>query len=295
LVITERPSLDSLASFAILAEELHFTRAALRLHVAQPALTKRIRQLEARLGCDLFERSKRHVRLTVAGEQLLPAVHQVLRAVDGLTTDAARVHQGIARLRIGFTPSAPHDVLPQLLHRFRTQRPEVQCVLTEASSDRQITQLLEGTLDLGVLRPPLKRVRGLTFVPFLDEPFVAVLPRQHRLAARPHVPLRELADEALVLVSRAAGATVHAQIVAACDAAGFAPRVGQNASSATGVVGLVAAGCGVAVLPRSATSPTRGVAIRPLSGTTLRTVIAVVHPTRQKTPAVSAFVRSARL
>jgi len=289
------PSLESLASFAVLAEELHFTRASLRLHVAQPALTKRIRQLEARFGCELFERSKRHVRLTVAGERLLPAARQVLHAVDALTADAALVHQGLERLRIGFTPSAPHHVLPHLLHRFRQQHPEVQCALTEASSDRQIALLLDGTLDVGILRPPLKQVRGLTFVPFLDEPFVAVLPRQHRLAMRPNVPLRELADEALVLVSRAAGATVHAQIVAACDAAGFTPRVGQDASSATGVVGLVAAGCGVAVLPRSAAGSARGVAIRPLSGTSLRTVIAVGHVTRRKTPAVSAFIRVARL
>ena len=293
--MTDSPSFDALASFAALAEELHFTRAALRLHVAQPALTKRIRQLETRVGCALFERSKRHVRLTAAGAELLPAARQVLRAVEEFTAAAALAHRGIARLRIGFTPSAPHHVLPQLLHRFRQQHPGVQCVLTEASSDRQIAQLLDGGLDVGVLRPPVKKVRGLTVVPFLDEPFVVVVPRQHRLAAQAEVPLRALSDEPLVLVSRAAAATVHAQIVAACAAAGFAPRISQDASGAAGVIGLVAAGCGVAILPRSAANSTRGVVIRRLSGSGLRTVMAVACATGKKAQAVTAFVESARL
>lgn len=293
--MTAPPSLDALASFVALAEELHFTRTALRLHLAQPALTKRIRQLEDSLGVALFQRTRRQVRLTAEGERLLPDARAVLAAAATFAAAVDRVREGsLERLRIGFTPSAPHHVLPQVMHRFRHLHPQVQCTLSEASSDEQIAQLLDGRIDVGLLRPPLRPVRGINCVPFLDEPFAAVLPRGHRLAARTRVALRDLANEALVLVSRSAGATVHAQIVAACATAAFVPRIAQEATTAAGVVGLVAAGCGVAILPESAVASTSGVVARRLSGTDLRTVMVIAHAAGRSTPALAAFVRSAK-
>src|SRR5215468_2169105 len=171
-------ALDALASFAALADELHFTRAARRLHVAQPALTKRIQQLEQRLGVRLFVRTRRSVTLTADGEQLLEKARQVIRAAQDLAATARRLSDGeLGRLRIGFTPSAPHHVLPALMQTFRRQHPSVGCVLAEASSEDQIRQILDGELDVGILRPPAMRPPMLVCATFLEEPYVAVLPR----------------------------------------------------------------------------------------------------------------------
>lgn len=293
-MIINPPSLDALQSFVALAEELHFTRAALRLHLAQPALTKRIRQLESDLGFSLFHRTKRSVRLTAEGERLLPDAHAVLAAASQFALAAVQARDGGAeRLRIGFTPSAPHHVLPQVMHRFRQQHPQVQVTLIEASSDEQIAQLLDRRLDVGLLRPPPRGVRGLTLTPFLDEPFVVVLPRGHRLAGRKQIGLRDLSAEALVVISRSAGPTVHAQIVAACANAGFIPRIAQEATTAAGVVGLVAAACGVAILPQSATTATRGVVVRALADGGLRTVMVVARASHNTGGVVSRFIQSA--
>src|SRR4051812_39647968 len=123
---------DRLEAFAALADELHFTRTAARLHVAQPALTKRIQQLEAATGLVLFERSRRSVRLTPAGEALLEPVRQALNAIDALATAATRLRDGrTGRLKIGFTPSAPHHLLPSLMRTFRRTHPS-----SSASSPR---------------------------------------------------------------------------------------------------------------------------------------------------------------
>ncbi len=180
------PPLDALSSFAALADELHFTRAAARLHVAQPALTKRIQQLERALGVRLFLRTRRSVRLTSEGEVLIEKARQVIRAAEDLATTARRLSDGeTGRLRIGFTPSAPHHVLPALMQTFRRQHPAIRCMLTEASSEDQVRQILDGELDVGILRPPAVRPASLACTTFLEEPYVAVLPRNHRLASAP--------------------------------------------------------------------------------------------------------------
>lgn len=165
------PPLDALSSFAALADELHFTRAAARLHVAQPALTKRIQQLERALGVRLFLRTRRSVRLTSEGEVLIEKARQVIRAAEDLATTARRLSDGeTGRLRIGFTPSAPHHVLPALMQTFRRQHPAIRCMLTEASSEDQVRQILDGELDVGILRPPAVRPASLACTTFLEEP-----------------------------------------------------------------------------------------------------------------------------
>jgi DNA-binding transcriptional LysR family regulator len=288
--------LDALASFAALADELHFTRAAARMHIAQPALTKRIQQLERALGVRLFVRTRRSVRLTSHGEVLLEKARHVLRAADDLAATARRLGDGeIGRLRIGFTPSAPHHVLPTLMQTFRRQYPAISCLLTEASSEEQIRQILDGDLDIGILRPPATRPATLTCTTFLEEPYVAVLPRSHRLAAARAVSLVDLAEEPFVLIARRVVAAIHDQIVGACVAAGFTARVAQEATHIHAVVALVAAGCGVSLLPRSAAElGVRDVVCRPLKHTSLRTVMAVAHLRSATSPALRAFAQSAK-
>jgi DNA-binding transcriptional LysR family regulator len=277
--MTSPISLDLLASFVALADDLHYTKAAERLHVAQPALTKRIQLLEQLLGTPLFARTRRTVTLTSAGELLLPHARHVLQASGEFAQAARRIHDGEAgRLRIGFSPSAPHQVLPALMRRFRHHHPGVECVLTELPSEAQIDQLLTGDLDIGILRPPASPPRRLRCTTFFEEPFVVVLPRDHRLAARRTVVLSELTTDPFILVSRRLVAVVHDQVLGACAAAGFTPSSVREVSHLHAVLSLVAAGCGVSVLPRSAAVVGgKEIVCRPLARSALMTVMAVAH------------------
>jgi len=285
---------DRVQAFTTLAEELHFTRTAARLNVAQPALTKRIQQLEDVLGMTLFARSRKSVRLTPAGEALLDPARQVLSALDALSASAVRVRAGdVGLLRIGFTPSAPHHVLPAIMRAFRRSHPDVDCRLSETGSDEQLERLLSGDLDVGILRPPAAPTPRLVCRRFLDEPFVAVLPRDHRLAARRTVALTQLAGEPFVLIARRVVRAVHDQILAACGAAGFTPTVVQESTHIHSVAGLVASGLGVSILPASAASlGFHDVVCRPLRGAALTTVMAVATLDPPSTPAASAFVNA---
>ena len=178
--MSSETSLDLLASFVALAGDLHYTRAAERLHVAQPALTKRIQQLERAIGTALFARTRRAVSLTPAGELLLPRARQVLQAAAEFSTAARRVSDGeVGRLRIGFSPSAPHLVLPALMRAFRKRHPSIDCVLTELPSEAQVEQILGG--DLRSRHPPAAHSPSGT--PAVHDVFRGALCR--RSAARP--------------------------------------------------------------------------------------------------------------
>jgi len=315
-------TLRSLASFVVLAEERHFTRAAGRLNLAQPALTKHIQQLEEELGVRLFERDRRAVALTSAGELLLGRAAAVLDAARGVAETAAGIRAGTrGRLRIGFTPSAPYLALPSVVRRLRRSHPDIECVLREASSGEQLESLGAGNLDVGILRvpehleaqviglrdsisgPPRPRNRktdapglppGLVFRSFCEERFVAVLPPGHRLARRKEVALADLAADPFILVSRRTVPGVYDQILRACHAAGFAPRVTQDATQPHTVVALVASGMGVSVLPES-TAQLRvpDVVYRPLAGAPLRSVLAIACLERNRSAAVRAFLAAA--
>lgn len=282
---------DRLSAFAALAEELHFTRAAARLHVAQPALTKRIQQLERALGVRLFDRTRRSVRLTAAGELLLPPARSALQGIEAFAAAAGRLAAGdLGRLRVAFTPSAPHHVLPGVVRAFRRQHPDVDCRLTEMGSDEQIERLLAGDLDVGILRPPAHVPARLLCRRFLEEPFVAVLPRDHPLASRRALSLADLAAEPFVLIARRVVRQVHDQVLAACRSAGFTPAVVQEGTHIHSVAALVAAGLGVSVMPASAARlGLRTVVCRPLRHTPLTTVMAVATVRDAPPPAARAF------
>jgi DNA-binding transcriptional LysR family regulator len=282
---------DRLAAFAALAEELHFTRAAARLHVAQPALTKRIQQLERALGVRLFDRTRRSVRLTAAGELLLPPATSALQGIEAFAAAAGRLAAGdLGRLRVAFTPSAPHHVLPGVVRAFRRQHPDVDCRLTETGSDEQIERLLAGDLDVGILRPPARVPSRLLCRRFLEEPFVAVLPRDHPLTSRRALALADLAAEPFVLIARRVVRQVHDQVLAACRSAGFTPAVVQEGTHIHSVAALVAAGLGVSVMPASAARlGLRTVVCRPLRHTPLTTIMAVATVRDAPLPAARAF------
>lgn len=245
--------LRRLAAFVAVAEEGHVTRAADRLGMAQPPLTRLIRGLEIALGTPLLRRHPKGVVPTAAGIALLEEARAVLAraaAVEETVRRAARGEQG--RLAVGFTPSAAlHPFVPDVLRRFRANRPGVQLVLDEAGTMELVAALQAGGLDAAFIRSPVIGTAGLVVDTLLEEPMVAALPAAHPLAGESEVTLASLAAEPFVLYRRPAGPGLHDAIVAACQRAGFAPLVAQEAPRLPATLSLVAAGTGITLVPAS--------------------------------------------
>ncbi|MFI7039347.1 LysR family transcriptional regulator [Microbispora rosea] len=262
----ERPELPlaQLHAFVVLAEELHFGHAAALLGIAQPPLSQQIRRLEDKVGHALFTREPGRVALTPAGRELLPAARRALTDLaDGLAAARAVGSGRAGRLRIGFAASLALTVLPGLLRAFRERLPDVRLDIREMTTAPQIAALRDKTIDVGLLRePPAGDTAGdtgsdtadgaeLCFRTVLTEPFVAVLPSAHPLAALRTVRLARLADEPFVLLPRTAGPRLHDQIIGLCEAAGFTPRIAQRAVEWQTVCALVETGLGVSLAPAS--------------------------------------------
>jgi DNA-binding transcriptional LysR family regulator len=259
--------LRHLRYFVAVAEERHFGRAAERLHIAQPPLSQQIRRLEAELGAPLLHRTTRRVELAPAGEVLLARAREILAAVDAATEDARRAARGeFGRLAIGFTGSATYALLPALADALRDALPGVVLELRgELLTPAQVGGLLDGTLDLGLLRPPV-REHSLEVEILRREPLVAVLPATHRLAAAPTVPLEQLEDEPFVMYPSHFRSVLHDAVEDTCAAHGFHPRVALEVSETATLVSFVAAGLGVSLVPDSVRHMTvEGAVYRPLA------------------------------
>jgi DNA-binding transcriptional LysR family regulator len=259
--------LRHLRSFVAVAEERHFGRAAERLHMAQPPLSQQIRRLEAQLGVTLLHRTTRSVELAPAGEILLVRAREILAAVDRATEDTLRAARGeFGRLAVGFTGSATYALLPQVAAALRGALPGVVLDLRgELLTPAQVEGLLAGTLDLGLLRPPV-RERELAVEVVRRERLVAVLPQTHRLAGEDTVPLEELAAEPFVVYPSHFRSVVHDAVEETCEAHGFLPRVALEVSETATLVSFVAAGLGVSLVPESVRHMTvHGAVYRPLA------------------------------
>jgi DNA-binding transcriptional LysR family regulator len=282
--------LRHLRYFLAVAEELHFARAASRLHVAQPALSRQIRDLERELGVSLFERDRRHVALSAAGMALLPEVRRMFRILAGAIEAAGRADRGEeGRIRVGYVPSvAAHAELSEVVRGFREAYPGVHVRLSEMSPTAQVRRLLDDRLDVGFVRGPLREA-SLAVETVYEEPLCVAAPKGHRLTRTREVDLATLAAERFVLPARARGLGPHEQILAMCRAAGFAPSVAQEGSFLD-VLSLVAAGAGVAIAPTSLCRRV-GAAIvhRPLVGRP-RTSIVVAWRRDTRSAALRAFV-----
>ncbi|MFF8611458.1 LysR family transcriptional regulator [Streptomyces sp. NPDC015350] len=275
----ERPEipLRQLHAFVVLAEELHFGRAAARLGIAQPPLSQQIRRLEDRVGHALFSREPGRVGLTPAGRELLPAAERALTGLaDGLAAAREAGSGRAGRLRIGFAASLAPTVLPGLLRTFREGAPAVELDIREMTTTPQLAALRESTIDIGLLREPPAHDAELGFATVLTEPFVAVLPSGHPLAAQRTVRVEQLADCPFVLLPRAVGPSLYDRITGLCTAAGFTPRVAQHAVEWQTVCALVETGLGVSLAPESIRRiRLKGVAFRGIGPGTARTRVAV--------------------
>ncbi|MER6960084.1 LysR family transcriptional regulator [Streptomyces sp. NPDC000618] len=290
----ERPELPlpQLHAFVVLAEELHFGRAATRLGIAQPPLSQQIRRLEDKVGHELFSREPGRVALTSAGRELLPAARRVLTDLaDGLAAARAVGSGQAGRLRIGFAASLALTVLPGLLRTFRERFPDVHLDIHEMTTAPQIAALRDKTIDIGLLREPPADEAELNFETVLTEPFVAVLPSTHPLAAQRTVPLAQLANSPFVLLPRTVGPQLHDQITGLCTAAGFTPRVVQSAVEWQTVCALVEAGLGVSLAPASIRRiRLKGVAFRRIDAGAVRTRVAVGWRKNDRNPLVASLL-----
>jgi DNA-binding transcriptional LysR family regulator len=258
--------------FLAVADAMSFRRAAERLNMAQPPLTAAIRQMEAELGVRLFERTNRITALTAAGlvfrEEARRTVAQAERAV-ALTR---RADAGlVGSFRIGFLATAIRPIIPTMIANFRATHPDVALELTESSTARQVAALREDRLDLGVVVLPLPpgAERHIETRVILRSELAAALPGKHALARKAGTPLAlaALAGEPWIIFPEHEGPGLHDKIWSACAAAGFTPQVSQRAIQMETIVGLVAAGLGVALVPRLTMEAGRNaVAFRPLRG-----------------------------
>ncbi|MBU8539534.1 LysR substrate-binding domain-containing protein [Falsiroseomonas tokyonensis] len=242
--------------FVAVAEELHFTRAARRLGMAQPPLSQQIQQLEAELATPLFERGTRRVALTEAGRMLLPEARATLEQAARAVLVARRAGRGeIGELRIGLFASAPLlPVFTEAVLGFRRRLPDVHLALQESPTLEQVDALRRGALDAGFLRcPSAADIPGdVAAVELLRERLVAMMREDHPLARdQGPLPIAALAEQKLIFFARSVGTTLHAQFEALCRAAGFTPDITQTARENSTLIGLVAAGFGIAVMPAS--------------------------------------------
>jgi len=261
--------LRQLRYFVTVAEELHFGRAALRLHMTQPPLSQTIMALEELLGAPLFVRTRREVQLTPAGSALLPEARRLLTQAQELPALVQRAALGEAgRLSLAFVSSADYSVLPPLLRAYQASYPQVQIQLQEATSDLQLEELLAGRIDAGLLIPPLpdKARLALDYLPVLAEPLVLAAPAGLAALATPGpVRLQQLPALPLIIFPRAISPALHDAILGVFAAAGITPQIGQQAIQMQTIVSLVSAGMGYALVPQSVSNLMRpGVEYRPL-------------------------------
>jgi DNA-binding transcriptional LysR family regulator len=286
--------------FLVLAEELHFGRAASRLGLTQPPLSLNIQQLEASVGAQLFARNSRGVALTAAGHALVPQARALLEQAAQAARDTREVAEGVSgSLQVGFAGTVLYRGLPQMLQAFANAHPRLRLVLREMSSSDQLIDLMHDRLDLGFVhttRVPL----GFSQILVSSQSFVACLPAAHPLARKRRLALKALAGEPFALVARAVSPDYHEQILGLCAHAGFAPEPRFELRHWLSVVSVVAQGLCVSLVPAALQAAgVPGAAFVPLDVDTppYETQClwrAARSESAQQTPALGAFLQVVR-
>jgi len=288
--------LRRLRYFVAVAESLHFGRAAARLHMSQPPLSRQIQQLEREIGVLLLRRSKRRVELTDAGAYLLDQARAMLAEAETLAVRTRRVESGeTGRLALGFISTVDYSVLPGLLSAYRAAHPGVTLELRELTGDVQLRELHEGRIDAGMLLAPVDDA-ALAMLPLLREPLVAALPADD-LLARPRAPLSlaSLTGRPFVIFPRSAAPGLYDAIIEFCRQAGFTPRIAQEAIQMQTIVSLVSAGLGVALVPASLRDMRRrGVVYRQLRQASPLLTILLAWRAASRSACLAQFVATAR-
>ena len=287
--------LRHLRAFVAVAEELHFGRAAERLGIQQPPLSLQIQALERELAARLFERGSRKVSLTAVGALFLVEARATLAQAERAIAVVRRAGEGeIGEIRLGFTASAPFTaVMPQVIYAFRQQFPEVHLKLVGMTTRDQLAALVARKIDLAFVRSPFAPIPPeVEALNVMTDRLMLVLRAEHPLAALATVPVAALIHEPFVMFERDAGTGIWDQIVAICADQGFSPAVSQEAREAPTLIGLVAAGLGVTILPDSLRRiQVDGVVYRPLDTPQAASTVLLAHRRDERAGAVRAFIR----
>jgi len=289
--------LRHLRYFVAVADELNFTRAAQRLGITQPSLSSQIRQLETEMGTPLLRRETRGVELTDAGKLMFEEARIILAEVERAKTGVGRRARGeTGKINIGSAGATYfHSLIPTIIHEFKKKYPDVVLALEESNTSLSLARVRAGAIDLAFVRPPLSDTDGLMFEPLVKEPVLMVLPAEHPLSRSKSVPLSALAQERIILFTRAINPAVYDDILAAIARAGFSPRLGQEAPQAASAIPMVAAGLGVTLAPKSMSRlQPDGVVFIPIERPSLSAEICLAYRRTQRSAAIRNFVTVAR-
>jgi DNA-binding transcriptional LysR family regulator len=244
--------ITQLRCFVAVAEELHFGRAAMRLNMTQPPLSRQIQVLERIIDAPLLERTSRSVRLTPAGRSFLPEARRILKLAAGAASTAKRIAAGKSGgLKLGFTAGGAYSFLPQLVTALHRRLPEADLALKEMISADQFEALGSGEIDVALLRPPVARPE-LEALRVVAEPLVAAVPASHPLAGRPSLALSDLDGQPFVMYAPYESRYFHDLLVGEFGRAGVLPRYVEHLSQIHSILSLVRAGLGLAVVPQAA-------------------------------------------
>jgi DNA-binding transcriptional LysR family regulator len=291
--------LRHLRYFVTVAEELNFRRAARRLHISQPPLTSQVRQLEEEIGARLFERDSHHVALTAAGIVFLDSCRRLLRDAEAAVESARRAARGeTGCLAIGFVPSLAYGVAPSLFRYYRQKFPKVDLTLSEMDTSRQLAELVARRLDIGLIGAGLPGEHPeVDSVTIAEEPLMAALPQEHRLARRPalSLSLRALAGEKLILTLRQNRTGYNPWLLQLCHRFGYEPAIAPETDRrTTTVLNYVAAGFGIAIVPAQFSRvPTAGVVFVPLARAVPAYRYCAAWRRHESAPLVASFVSTA--
>jgi len=243
--------LRHLRSFMIIAEELSFRKAALKLHIAQPALSRQIAQLEEAIECKVFDRKKRNIRLTSAGQFLYEKLPGLIEQIHSTTNQAHKIANGmVATLKFGYSSAAMSSFLPAVIREIRSTLEECEFYFNESTSDKLIDDVISERLDAAfILYRPNNKL--LTTIPIRSEKIGIILPDNHALARKKIIAVKELIDETLILFPRVMNPVMYDEIIVCCQQAGFSPKAIREAAPRSSAIGLVAAGEGIATIAES--------------------------------------------
>jgi DNA-binding transcriptional LysR family regulator len=281
--------------FVAVAEELHFGRAARRLHMSQPPLSTQIQRLEQEIGVRLLRRTKRSVELTAAGKVFLDEARATLRQAARAAGRARAADRGeVGRLDLGVIDAALYGVAPEVIRRFSERYPEVELTVSERRGDEQLALIAAGRLHAGFVHPSPGHPE-LVVEALHTEPFVLAMPETHPLAAREHVSLAEVCAQPLIQAPRSVNPEGYDRMIGICRERGLRPNIAREASPKQTIIALVAAGLGVSVVPAALRRhPYPGVVYRPVEDAGLTITTALAWRRQNPDPTVLAFLDVAR-
>jgi DNA-binding transcriptional LysR family regulator len=287
--------LRHLRYFIAVAEELSFTKAAERLHKAQPPVSQQIRQLEEEMGVTLLLRTRRHVELTEAGRVFLDQARQILRSTNSAVVQAQRAQRGeIGRITVGFFEHMSYTLLPPILRAYRERFPAVEVQLRWFPVISQAEALRRGDLDIAFLRA-VPDMNDVTWETILEEPFVLAVPSSHTLAGAESVSLKSCAQEQFIMYTEALAPDFRATHMRMCASAGFVPKVASEVGQVYTLLGLVSSGAGIGFVPASVQKVHFDpVEYKPIQGKIVTYEVLLGWSQRNPTPLMKAFLETAK-